>query len=196
MEKQLIETIENRRRANDLTKVNKLLLMLFYKENSIKSNETLETLTALKQEHENLNIYSVNVSKIRDIHTQYNVTAVPTLLVFRDGKPAEIIKGKQTLKFYEKLLKKIDISYESDEEGKRSHNVTVYSTPTCPYCNSVKEYLDGKGVTYDEVDVSQDQAAAQELVAKTGQQGVPQTDIDGEFVIGFDISKLDSLLNQ
>jgi glutaredoxin-like YruB-family protein len=191
----VLETIEDGKRAIELTKANNLLLMLFYKENSIKSNDTLETLTALKQEHENLNIYSVDVSKTKNVHTQYNVTVVPTLLVFRDGKPAEIIKGKQTLKFYEKLLKKIDTSYESDEEDSGSHNVTVYSTSTCPYCNAVKEYLDGKGVKYDEVDVSQDQAAAQELVARTGQQGVPQTDIDGEFVVGFDVPKLDSLLN-
>jgi glutaredoxin-like YruB-family protein len=191
----VLETIEDGKRAIELTKANNLLLMLFYKENSIKSNDTLETLTALKQEHENLNIYSVDVSKTKNVHTQYNVTVVPTLLVFRDGKPAEIIKGKQPLKFYEKLLKKIDTSYESDEEDSGSHNVTVYSTSTCPYCNAVKEYLDGKGVKYDEVDVSQDQAAAQELVARTGQQGVPQTDIDGEFVVGFDVPKLDSLLN-
>ena len=190
----MIETIQNSKRAVELTKANKLLLMLFYKETSAKSNDTLEILTALKDEHENLNIYSVDVGKVKDVHTQYNVTVVPTLVVFRGGNPAEIIKGKQTLKFYEKLLKKIDISHESDGEGGGSHNVTVYSTSTCPYCDAVKEYLDGKGVKYDEVDVSQDQNAASELIARTGQQGVPQTDVDGEFVIGFDTSKLDKLL--
>lgn len=72
--------------------------------------------------------------------------------------------------------------------------VIVYSTPTCPWCHMAKRYLEGKGVAYTEVDVSADYAAAMDMIRRTGQQGVPVIEIDGEFVIGFDKARLDALL--
>ncbi len=73
--------------------------------------------------------------------------------------------------------------------------VTVYTTPTCPYCDSVKRYLNSNNISFTEIDVASDQSAAQELVSRTGQQGVPQTEIDGKFVIGYNTAELDRLLN-
>ena len=75
-----------------------------------------------------------------------------------------------------------------------SMEVKVYSTPTCPWCTKVKEYLKGKGVTFTSVDVSQDRDAARDMVARTGQMGVPVIDIDGTFIIGFDKGALDAKL--
>lgn len=75
-------------------------------------------------------------------------------------------------------------------------NVTVYTTPTCPYCNMVKQFLSQRGVPFVEKDVSVDQAAAMDMVRRTGQQGVPVTEIDGQLVIGFDRPRLEQLLNQ
>jgi len=72
--------------------------------------------------------------------------------------------------------------------------VTVYSTPTCPFCIQVKEYLSEKKVEFTDVDVSSDQEKAQEMIHKSGQMGVPVVDIDGELVIGFDKQKLEELL--
>ena len=72
--------------------------------------------------------------------------------------------------------------------------VIVYSTPTCPWCGVAKKYLDGKGIAYTEVDVAADHQAALEMVRKTGQQGVPVIEVDGEFVIGFDKARLETLL--
>jgi hypothetical protein len=43
--------------------------------------------------------------------------------------------------------------------------------------------------------VASDQSAAQSMVSKSGQQGVPQTEINGEMVIGFDQTKLNRLLD-
>jgi glutaredoxin-like YruB-family protein len=74
------------------------------------------------------------------------------------------------------------------------HEVTVYTTPTCPWCGVAKKYLDGHGIAYTEVDVAADYEAAMEMVRKTGQQGVPVIEIDGEFVIGFDRARIDALL--
>jgi len=65
-------------------------------------------------------------------------------------------------------------------------SVTVYSTPTCPYCKMAKAYLDGHKVSYKDIDVSSDRDAAAAMVEKSGQMGVPVLDIAGEIVVGFD----------
>ncbi len=73
-------------------------------------------------------------------------------------------------------------------------NVTVYSTPTCPYCTMAKNYLTEKNITYTDHDVSRDQTMAQEMVKKSGQMGVPVLDINGNIIIGFDKPRIDSAL--
>lgn len=67
-----------------------------------------------------------------------------------------------------------------------ANQVTVYSTNTCPYCDMMKNFLQQNQINYTEVNVQQDQAAAQKLVETTGQMGVPQTNINGQWVLGFD----------
>jgi len=81
------------------------------------------------------------------------------------------------------------------EEKKQEKKVTVFSTPTCMYCNMLKAYLDDKGVEYTAVDVSTDQEQARYIAEKTGQLGVPVTEIDGQFIIGFDQPQIAELLN-
>ncbi|ANU18351.1 NrdH-redoxin [Planococcus maritimus] len=76
------------------------------------------------------------------------------------------------------------------------NQVTVYSTNTCPYCTMLKNYLDQNGVAYTEVNVQEDQAAANRLVQTTGQMGVPQANVNGEWVLGFDPQRVQSLLKQ
>lgn len=75
-----------------------------------------------------------------------------------------------------------------------AHNVTVYSTPTCPWCTRAKSYLTEIGVPYEEKDVSVDVVAAREMVKFSGQMGVPVLSIDGNVVVGFDKKKIDQLL--
>jgi glutaredoxin-like YruB-family protein len=75
-------------------------------------------------------------------------------------------------------------------------NVIVYTSPTCPYCTMVKEFLSQKGVSFDERDVSRDPSYAQELVNSTGQMGVPVTIINGQTVVGFDRGRLEQLISQ
>jgi glutaredoxin 3 len=74
------------------------------------------------------------------------------------------------------------------------HTVTVYSTPTCSWCQIAKDHLNSSGISFEDVDVSTNQQRAQEMVAKSGQMGVPVLDIDGEIVVGFDRARIDSLL--
>ncbi len=78
-------------------------------------------------------------------------------------------------------------------------NVKLYSTTTCPYCTMEKNWLDEKGVKYEQVLVDQNQQAAEEMVQATGQMGVPVTALEfeegeSEFVVGFDRNKLSALL--
>ncbi len=72
--------------------------------------------------------------------------------------------------------------------------VTVYSTPTCSWCQVAKEHLRTHGIPFEDVDVSTDMVRAREMVEQSGQYGVPVIDIDGEIVIGFDRARIDSLL--
>ncbi len=73
-------------------------------------------------------------------------------------------------------------------------NVKVYSTPTCPYCHMAKEFLTENAIQFEDVDVSVNQTAAQEMIKKSGQMGVPVLDIDGKIVVGFDKGKIKQLL--
>jgi glutaredoxin-like YruB-family protein len=59
--------------------------------------------------------------------------------------------------------------------------VNVYTTPSCGYCHQVKEYLRERGISFREFDVSRDREAAEQMVALTGQMGVPVITIDGRW---------------
>lgn len=72
--------------------------------------------------------------------------------------------------------------------------VKVYSTPSCPYCVTLKEFLKENAIDFEDIDVSQDQRSAEEMIKKSGQMGVPVVDIDGQVVIGFDKEKISQLL--
>jgi glutaredoxin 3 len=74
------------------------------------------------------------------------------------------------------------------------HRVIVFSTPTCPWCTRAKSYLRGRGVPFQDVDVSRDPAAARDLVRRTGQMGVPVIEIDGRPIVGFDQVRIDAAL--
>lgn len=72
--------------------------------------------------------------------------------------------------------------------------VRIFSTPTCVYCTTLKEYLKNKNIEFEDIDVSKDEKALNEMVEKSNQMGVPVVDIDGEIIIGFDKNKINELL--
>lgn len=72
--------------------------------------------------------------------------------------------------------------------------VKVYSTTTCPWCIRVKDFLKSKNIAFEDIDVSQDAAKAQEMFQKSGQYGVPVIIVDDVVVIGFDPARLNELL--
>jgi len=69
-------------------------------------------------------------------------------------------------------------------------SVKVYSTPSCPWCVRAKQFLKDNNIDFQDIDVSSDQLAADEMVKKSGQMGVPVLDIDGEIIVGFDKEKI------
>lgn len=81
-----------------------------------------------------------------------------------------------------------------ESEKKKQKRVIVFTTPTCPHCNTAKRYLRERGVRFRDVDVSKDVAAARDMVRRSGQQGVPVIDIGGRIVVGFNRVEVDRLL--
>lgn len=73
--------------------------------------------------------------------------------------------------------------------------VIVFSTPTCSFCNAAKRYFKEKNIKFTDVDVSKDQAAARDMVRRTGQTGVPVILINNRPIIGFDKAKINTMLN-
>lgn len=74
-------------------------------------------------------------------------------------------------------------------------DVIVYTTPTCPWCTRVKDYLKNKEVRFKEVNVAEDRNGAMEMVQKSGQRGVPVVDINGSIIVGFNQPEIDKLLS-
>ncbi len=74
-------------------------------------------------------------------------------------------------------------------------DVTVYTTPTCPWCNKVKTYLNEKGINFEEKNVADDYQAAQAMIDLTGQRAVPVIQKGGQYVVGFDPERLESMLH-
>lgn len=72
--------------------------------------------------------------------------------------------------------------------------ISVYSTPTCPYCIRLKKFLKDSKVEFEDIDVSADEAKGREMVNKSGQMGVPVTEIDGNIIVGFDKPAIEKAL--
>lgn len=78
--------------------------------------------------------------------------------------------------------------------AKKQPRVIVFSTPTCAYCNMAKRYFRDNQIKFRDIDISRDQAAARDVVRRSGQMGVPVIDIGGKIIVGFDKPKINQLL--
>ena len=72
--------------------------------------------------------------------------------------------------------------------------VTIYTTPTCGYCQMAKEFFADNNVEYEEYNVAEDIEKRNEMIERSGQMGVPVIFVDDEMVIGFDKDRLTQLL--
>ena len=144
---------------------------------------------------ENMNLLLADVSKVRDIHEKYGITSVPSLLMFENGEFTNVVKGCQSSEFYRSLVENASAQAARAASGKKQKSVRVYSTPTCSWCNTLKGFLRKHGISFTDIDVSRDFQAATEMIRRSGQQGVPQTEIDGQIVVGFNQKRLQELLD-
>ena len=178
----------------NLLEADKKNYVLLYKKGSETSDCSYSGVKQASALLENVNVMAADVSKVRDIHNNYDIKSVPSLLVFEGDSFVKTVKGCNDEGFYKSLFESALFSAKASAEGKKQKKVTVYSTPSCSWCTTLKRHLDQNGIHYRDIDVSKDQKAAEAMVRKSGQQGVPQTDINGKMIIGFDKNKINTLL--
>jgi len=167
--------------------------LLLYKSGTQQSDCALERLQKIESGNPAF-LFTADVNSVRDIHERFKVTTAPSLLVFEDGKMVNLIKGCQTESAYGSILSGREIGAHAGKQEGRSKQVIVYTTPTCSWCTTLKTYLDQNQVRYREVNVAADTSAAEAMVRKSGQQGVPQTEINGQMIVGFDKARINQLL--
>lgn len=81
-----------------------------------------------------------------------------------------------------------------EQKSIQQKRARVFSTPVCPYCITLKEFLKSNNIDFEEIDVSVNLEAQKEMVETTGQMGVPVINIGDEWVVGFDREKISKLL--
>lgn len=74
--------------------------------------------------------------------------------------------------------------------------VKVYSTNSCPWCVKAKNYLKSINVEFEDLNVSEDMEAREEMIDKSKQMGVPVLDVNGHIIIGFDKTAIDKALSE
>ncbi len=63
---------------------------------------------------------------------------------------------------------------------------TIYTAPKCPHSENLKKFLSENGVEYDEIDVTKNPNAFDDIYQKTQQKGIPVIIVDNEVFVGFD----------
>ena len=192
----MLEWIKNEDHFRDVQSKHKnFLILMFYANFSSNARRALIEIENFSKLNEKISVYIVDVGKIKSIHKQMKVKNVPTVLVLRKGKITRRVEGVENARFYSRIFSGIDSSSRKSNEKKISHRVVVYSGPGCPACGTAKAYLRSRGINFRTVDIAQDQHAAERLVRRSGQMAVPQIDINGRLVVGFDRAKIDRLLS-
>lgn len=186
--------ISSYNQLSELAGKSKKAYLLLWKRGSDLSESAFRNLSEASHAQTEVQVFTADVSVVRDIHPVFGITSVPALLELSEGKLTNVIKGSHDTAFYKALLDDAFFRSIPADDSKPARSVTVYTTPTCSWCNALKSWLRKNRIAFREVDVSRDERMAQELVRKSGQMGVPQTEIDGQIVVGFNQARLKELL--
>ncbi len=169
----------------------------FFGDFSDASQKALPEFEAFCKSHEDDGeCFVVDVGKVKGVHKNYGVSAVPTVIALKEDKVLQKVTGLQTKDAYERALLSTGavVARRSGGTERKFPRVVVYVSNSCPWCTKVKLYLRKRGVPYSEVNVSRNPDEAVALQRRTGQTGVPQVNIGGSWVVGFDQPKIDRLL--
>jgi len=192
----MIEWIEDHKHLGEVQEKHKeFLIVLFYGDFSSASKRALTALQQFSKDNGEVPVYVIDVERVKGAHKAFGVKNVPTVLSLGQGKVTQRLEGVESAQFYARIFSGAHPSHHKTGKGTVSHRVIVYSGPGCPACGTAKAYLRRRGVAFREVDIARDQHAAQSLVRRSGQMAVPQIDIDGHLVVGFDQAKIDRILS-
>jgi glutaredoxin-like YruB-family protein len=189
-----MKTITSLSELRDILDQHRKVYLLLWKQGSEQSECAFKAYSEASAKHPEMMAMAADVSVVNDIHPAFGINSAPSLLQFEDKELKNVWKGCHQENFFGAMFEEAVYQAKIRESGKPSKSVTVYSTPTCSWCNTLKQWLRKNHIPYSEIDVSRDERAAQELVRRSGQQGVPQTEINGQIVVGFDQTKLRQLL--
>ena len=190
-----MKTLESLNELKTILNSNRNIWLLLYKAGSSQSDCAAENLkSVIINKAEKDIVFIADVNKCTDIHPAFNIQTVPALLHFENGKLKNSYKGCHTADQYYAIINQLTTNLSQNNQNNRSKRVIVYTTPTCTWCNTIKRHFKEHGIQYQEIDISVDQKAAEEMVRRSGRQGVPQTDINGEIIVGFDKTRLNRLL--
>ena len=188
-----MKTVEGLTALKKITGQNENVWLLLFKKGSEQSDCAFDNFSKTVAGEGN-ELCAADVNEVRDIHAEFGISSVPSLLQFEKGELKNVTKGCHKAEQFNAIIGKSVFVSGTGSEEKRQKRVTVYTTPTCSWCTTIKRHLQANGIQYREVNVAADQKAAEEMVKKSGQQGVPQTDIDGQIIVGFDKTRINSLL--
>ena len=73
----------------------------------------------------------------------------------------------------------------------KAEKIRLFVKPYCGWCHEAKDWLDGRGIAYEELDVISSRAAYKEMVDLSGQTLAPVIDVDGEVLADFDTGQLE-----
>lgn len=170
------------------------LVLAFWGEFSGAAQRALAELEEFSREEDGLPVYVVDVQEVRGLHKEFGVEKVPTVLALEAGKVTRLIEGVQSARFYAVHFSGAMPSRTQGTGQATARSVVVYSGPGCPACGQLKTYLRRHRVAFREVNISRDPRAAEKIARRSGRMAVPQTDVNGRLVVGFDQAKLDRLL--
>lgn len=168
--------------------------LLIYKKGSEQSDCAFSMYKEASENIDGIQLLAADVNIAKDIHPHYHISSAPTMLEFEGIHPGNTIKGCHDSSYFKAILEDAVYRTKAKKEGKSQKRVIVYSTPTCTWCNTLKSYFKQNHVRFTDIDVSKDTKSAEEMVRKSGQQGVPQTDIGGTIIVGFDKVRINELL--
>lgn len=73
--------------------------------------------------------------------------------------------------------------------------VRVFTSTNCPACKSVKQWLASRGVSFEELNIDENEKALYEL-SEFGAMSVPVIDVNGRIIVGFNLPELLAALNR
>jgi len=191
----MMQWVESRDDLLELARKHKdFFVLVFWGSFSGAAERVLRELKEFADEYRDVPLYILDVQKVKGVHKEYGVDSVPTVLALKDGVEIERLQGVESAAFYAAKLCGMAPRHLQGTAKKKALRVTVYTSPGCAPCGLVKSYLRDNGIPFTAIDISRDEHAAREITRRSGQQAVPQIDVNGRIVVGFDRARLASLL--